>query len=580
MPLTSNSLKRKKPDDRTETSSSPTSDATPQRGEYQTGRVICEVCGEGISFRNESTGGFTVEHWNSHRIACVAPGAPPSKSASSTSNVTTLSLPLAKRRRAKRTEEERIKYLRADPYVAKFEAYRVLCASCDKWIRLRPNSTYCSIPWDAHRKSCLARQINSKNIYALEERNKILSSDPYVRKYDAERVLCSICDVWLSLNADDHLQAIETWNHHRASCCKTSSSSPTSPRDTSINSVTRKRLLPPSAPSHAGPTSPEAPNISQQSFDPQLQLIAPPTFYALHPVDYSPVNDSRRRNAEHRAQTLRADPLIGKVEPNRVFCTMCQKWVQLRQDSSYCAYPWLQHRGKCMARQQRRSEKAAELAQRKARKFTRRNDEEHISDGYRGSERPESEDEMDLRIEERHIRRNHVTNMESNEVIEAMGIQRSRFALNSCATVTRDRENDSKLVGHIYSRGPSTFGPSRAPQTHDQDHRIDQDTDTDSSSFTEIGQVRRQWSVGVTDLDSVAGRKQFILSSIGHLFSTTFESTDDLSISTLVGYLNIAIPQDKYEDFGTSEVIKTAAALQNDGYIVFEGDMLRLAESA
>ena len=67
--------------------------------------------------------------------------------------------PQAKRRRAKRTEEERIDYLRSDPYVAKFEAYRVLCASCDKWIRLRPNSTYCSIPWDAHRKSCLAKRV-------------------------------------------------------------------------------------------------------------------------------------------------------------------------------------------------------------------------------------------------------------------------------------------------------------------------------------------------------------------------------------------------------------------------------------
>jgi hypothetical protein len=66
--------------------------------------------------------------------------------------------PPPKRRRAKRTEEERIQYLRSDPYVAKFEAFRVLCASCDKWIRLRPNSTYCSIPWDAHRKSCLARK--------------------------------------------------------------------------------------------------------------------------------------------------------------------------------------------------------------------------------------------------------------------------------------------------------------------------------------------------------------------------------------------------------------------------------------
>ncbi|EEB88412.1 hypothetical protein MPER_13766, partial [Moniliophthora perniciosa FA553] len=34
--------------------------------------------------------------------------------------------PPTKRRRAKRTEEERIEYLKSDPYVAQFEAYRVL----------------------------------------------------------------------------------------------------------------------------------------------------------------------------------------------------------------------------------------------------------------------------------------------------------------------------------------------------------------------------------------------------------------------------------------------------------------------
>ncbi len=65
----------------------------------------------------------------------------------------------------------------------------------------------------------------------------------------------------------------------------------------------------------------------------------------------APSHESRRRNAEQRASTLRSDALIGKVEPNRVFCKLCEKWVQLRQDSSYCAYPWLQHRGKCLARQ-------------------------------------------------------------------------------------------------------------------------------------------------------------------------------------------------------------------------------------
>lgn len=76
-----------------------------------------------------------------------------------------------------------------------------------------------------------------------------------------------------------------------------------------------------------------------------------PSFHDLNPNNFAPIQESRRRNAEQRAATLRADTLIGEVEPNRVFCSLCQKWVQLRQDSSFCAYPWLQHRGKCLARQ-------------------------------------------------------------------------------------------------------------------------------------------------------------------------------------------------------------------------------------
>ena len=72
--------------------------------------------------------------------------------------------------------------------------------------------------------------------------------------------------------------------------------------------------------------------------------------------DYTPSNfpgaqESRRRNADQRAAALRADTLLTEVEPNRVFCKMCRKWVQLRQDSTYCAYPWLQHRAKCLKKQ-------------------------------------------------------------------------------------------------------------------------------------------------------------------------------------------------------------------------------------
>lgn len=42
------------------------------KGEYETGRVVCEVCSEGISFRDEASGGFTLKHWDAHRLEWCA----------------------------------------------------------------------------------------------------------------------------------------------------------------------------------------------------------------------------------------------------------------------------------------------------------------------------------------------------------------------------------------------------------------------------------------------------------------------------------------------------------------------------
>lgn len=71
--LSSNPLKRKEPpDDREDKSFSPSTSlpagATLPRGEYETGRVICEVCENGVPIRDEGTGGFTVKHWDAHRL--------------------------------------------------------------------------------------------------------------------------------------------------------------------------------------------------------------------------------------------------------------------------------------------------------------------------------------------------------------------------------------------------------------------------------------------------------------------------------------------------------------------------------
>ncbi|KAI5120185.1 hypothetical protein M0805_002653 [Coniferiporia weirii] len=383
---------------------------TPSADDVEKGLAVCSTCGESIPFRDPQSGVFTLRLWNLHREQCRSQEAPRPEPFVFTPETTadTMANPPLKKRRAKRTEEERIEYLRTDPYVAQYEAYRVLCGSCNKWIRLRPNSTYCSIPWDAHRKSCLSKKANSnaKSSVAAEGRNAILLGDPDVRRFDAERVMCAHCDRWIPIRADGGFDALQSWHAHREECPETRSEPGlTSPGRTATNgvaspngsAVTEGARVATQHTAHHPPvsrstlhslstTSPSSTTTaltSTRAAAPSLGSLPAPSLSALaagspHTTPSSlassspragfkdlhlgaggsSAQDSRRRNAEQRAAALRADPLLKEVEPNRVFCGLCGKWVQLRQDSSFCAYPWHQHRGKCLTRYQRRQEKA------------------------------------------------------------------------------------------------------------------------------------------------------------------------------------------------------------------------------
>ena len=63
-----------------------------------------------------------------------------------------------KERRQKRSEEQRTNFFRTEPYIAQFEAYRILCAGCDKWVGFLRNSSYCPTPWEPIGRVLLLRK--------------------------------------------------------------------------------------------------------------------------------------------------------------------------------------------------------------------------------------------------------------------------------------------------------------------------------------------------------------------------------------------------------------------------------------
>ncbi|EJD08321.1 uncharacterized protein FOMMEDRAFT_144283 [Fomitiporia mediterranea MF3/22] len=126
--------------------------------------LVCNTCGEGVPSRDPQSGGLTLRLWHMHQDQCRLQHDPrpialtPDTTMELKANPPRKKRPPLRKRRAKRAEEERIEYLRSDPYVVQFEPYRVLCGSCNKWVRLQPYRTYCSKPWDAHRKSCISKK--------------------------------------------------------------------------------------------------------------------------------------------------------------------------------------------------------------------------------------------------------------------------------------------------------------------------------------------------------------------------------------------------------------------------------------
>ncbi|KAF8448921.1 hypothetical protein L210DRAFT_3523478 [Boletus edulis BED1] len=62
----------------------------------------------------------------------------------------------------------------------------------------------------------------------------------------------------------------------------------------------------------------------------------------------SPSRSVRRTTAQRRA-FLRDEPLAGEVEPHRVYCLECEKWIKLSLHTEYAISNWTSHKQRCPA---------------------------------------------------------------------------------------------------------------------------------------------------------------------------------------------------------------------------------------
>ena len=73
----------------------------------------------------------------------------------------------------------------------------------------------------------------------------------------------------------------------------------------------------------------------------------------------------------------------------------------------------------------------------------------------------------------------------------------------------------------------------------------------------------------------MTSRVNFIASSVRYLFRATYERTDEMTIESLVNYLNAAMPTDKHEDFDLVEIKNILKSLEKRGEVEvykFHGD--------
>lgn len=134
-------------------------------------------------------------------------------------------------RSIRRTQAQRRAFLRDDPQAQEVESRRVLCRSCQKWIKLSGGSQYSLCNWHAHKERChgstpappSVRRTPSKPNFspgsrvATAERKIVLLNDPQVKACSPGHVECGTCKSVVALEGEVDYE-LTKWTEHKEKC--------------------------------------------------------------------------------------------------------------------------------------------------------------------------------------------------------------------------------------------------------------------------------------------------------------------------------------------------------------------------
>ncbi|KAI5121436.1 hypothetical protein M0805_006197 [Coniferiporia weirii] len=376
----------------------------PRCGEVRPHDVFCLMCKKWIKLYKDVA--YIESNWTRHAERCSlrtiaqrgkSKSGPSASSASRPTiptPLTTLALNSAppsggsatSKRLPLKTSVDRFKELWNDDRTTLVEPNQVLCGLCNQWIKLQVYRDYDTWNWRKHIPLCEQRHssqrgtIRPRSGVKLEEkeagsstpvetapvlspqvtapsklqstakakdestpleRRDELMRDGRCERIEPHRVVCKLCSRQIGLHTKKDY-SLANWYKHVASC--SSKIANAKPAKAAVKTpLTALGIL---RPAKSVPEPISAVPAPSDTID--LTLPMEP---ATNKQEASSIYTATQiKNAEERRLKLLADPRVDGVEPNRVHCKLCQRWMKLSNDMEYAPYNWYKHIQRCEGR--------------------------------------------------------------------------------------------------------------------------------------------------------------------------------------------------------------------------------------